>query len=75
MIFGIIKVEASVINYTCLDLDYSGYHKNRMIHCFIENIQNLLCEMQLDFIFAAKNTRANTPSGRITSNHSSARAL
>ena len=31
--------------------------------------------MQVDFICACKNTRANAPSGPITRNHSSARAL
>ena len=46
-----------------------------IIHCFMENIQKLLCEMQVDFICASKNTRTNTPSGFITRNHSSARAL
>ena len=58
MIFGIIKVEASVINQG-RDLDYSGYHKNRIqllfiIQCFMENIQKLLCEMQVKFICACK---------------------
>ena len=67
-------------DYTCLDLDYSGYHKNRIqllfyYTLFMENIQKLLCVMQADFICACKNTRTNTPSGRITRNHSSARAL
>ena len=43
----------------------------------MENIQKqeLLCEMQEDFICASKNTRTNAPSRRITRNHSSARAL
>ena len=31
-----------------------------IIHCFMENIQKLLCEMQ-DFICASKNTRTNAP--------------
>ena len=35
VISGIIKVEASVINYTCLDLDYSEYHKNLIQLLFI----------------------------------------
>ena len=39
------------------------------------NIHKLLCEMQVDFICASKNTRTNAPSGRITQNHSSACAL
>ena len=56
MISGIIKVEAS--DFTCRDLDYSEYHKNRIqllfiIHYFMENIQKLLCEMCVDFICAS----------------------
>ena len=31
--------------------------------------------MQVDFISTSKNTRANVATGRITRNHSSARAL
>ena len=46
-----------------------------VIHCFVENIQKLLGEMQVDFICDSKNTRTNAPSGCITQNHSSARAL
>ena len=56
MIPGIIKVELGKCNqprpeaeadYSCRDLDYSGYHKNRIqllfiIHCFMENTQKLL---------------------------------
>ena len=30
----------------------------------MENIQKLLCEMQVDFICTSKNTRTNAPSGR-----------
>ena len=41
----------------------------------MENIQKLVCEMQVDFICASKNTRTNKPSDRITQNHSSAHAL
>ena len=41
----------------------------------MENIQKLVCEMPVHFICACKNTRTNAPSGRITQNHSSARAL
>ena len=46
VISGIIKVEVSVISRsrrlrliinTNQDLDYSGYHKNIIIHCFEEN--------------------------------------
>ena len=43
--------------------------------CFMENIQKLLCEMQVDFICACTNTRTKAPSGRITQNHSSAHAV
>ena len=41
----------------------------------MENIQKLLCEMKVDFICACKNTKTNVPSGQITRNHLSARAL
>ena len=41
----------------------------------MEHIQKLLCVMQADFICACKNTKTIAPSGRITRNHSSARAL
>ena len=41
----------------------------------MEIYKKLLCEMQVDFICAGKNTATNTPSGRITRNHLSARAL
>ena len=65
---------------TCRDLDYYGYHKTKfnycfIIYCFMENIQKLLCEMQVDFTCASKNTRTNAPSIRITRNQSSARTL
>ena len=46
-----------------------------VIPCFMENIQKILCEMQVDFIFASKNTKTNAPSHCITRNYSSARAL
>ena len=54
MISGIIKVEESVISL--------------IIHWFMENLQNLLREMQADFICDSKNTRTNAPSGGITRN-------
>ena len=40
----------------------------------MENVQNLLCGMQVEFICAFKNTRTNAPSGSMTRNHSSAHA-
>ena len=46
-----------------------------IIPCFMENMQKMLCEMQVDFICASKNTKTNAPSDRITRNYSSARAL
>ena len=56
-------------DYTCRDLDYSGYHTEFnycfIILCFLENIQKLLFEMQVDF-FVLLNTRTNAPSGRIS---------
>ena len=57
------------------DITKTEFNYCFMIHCFVENKQKLLCEMQVDFIRACKNTRTNAPSGRITRNHSSARAL
>ena len=57
------------------DITKTEFNYCFIIHCFMENIQKLLCEMQVDFICASKNTRTNAPSGRITRNHSSARAL
>ena len=59
MISGIIKVEASPAS-----ADY-----NCIIHCFMKNIQKLLCQMQLDFICASKYTKTNGAGGRITRNH------
>ena len=41
----------------------------------MENIQKLLCEMQVDFICPSKNAKTNAPSGHITGKNSSARAL
>ena len=41
----------------------------------MENIQKLLCEMQVDFICASKNIRKIAPSSFITRNYSSACAL
>lgn len=36
----------------------------------MENIKNLFCEMQVDFLWASRNTRTNAPNGGITRNHS-----
>ena len=87
MISGITKDEAGVISrgwrpslitlaetliipgITKIELNYFFYY----IRYFMENIQTLLCEMQVDF--ASKNTRTNAPSSFITRNHSSACAL
>ena len=41
----------------------------------MENIQKLLCGLQVDLICASKNTRTNAPNGCITRNHSSVHAL
>ena len=55
---------------TCRDLDYSGYHKNRIQLLFYYTLsygkytKTIVCVMQADFICACKNTRTNTPSGR-----------
>ena len=57
------------------DITKTEFSYSFIMHCFMENKQKLLCEMQVDFICASKNTRTNAPSDRITQNHSSARAL
>ena len=80
MIPGIIKVEARVIRRgrrpklitlaeTLIIPDITKTDYCFIIHRFMENIQKLLCEVQVDFICPSKNTRTNTPSGRITPNH------
>ena len=87
MISGIIKVEASVISrgrrprFISLastlfipDITKIEFNYCFIIDCFIKNKQKLLCEMQVDFVCVSKNTRTNAPRGRITRNHSSARA-
>ena len=79
MISGIIKVEASVISQgrrprlitlaetlIITDITKTEFNYCFIIHCFMEKIQKLLCEMQIDFICAFKNTRTNPPSGGIT---------
>ena len=79
MISGIIKVRPLPITLVetliFLDITKTEFNYSFIIQCFMEDIQKLLCEMQVDFICAFKNTRANAPRGRITRNHSSARAL
>ena len=83
MISRIIKVEACVISrglrpklITLAEtLIIPDITKTEFNYCFMENIQKLLCEMQVDFICAGKNTRTKALSGCITQNHSSARAL
>ena len=80
MIFGIIKVDRGKLITLAETLNIPDFTKTEFNYCFIlhgfmENIQNLSCEMQVDFICACKNTRKNAPSGRISRNHSSARAI
>ena len=90
MISGIIKVEVSVISrgrrprlitlaetLTSPDVTKTEFNYCFIIHCFMENIQKLLREMQVDFTCACKHTRTNAPSlsSLITRNHSSARVL
>ena len=78
--FGFCDIPPASADYTCLDLDYSGYHKNRIQLLFyytllygkysktiVRNASSIFC--------ASKNTGTNAPSGRITRNHSSARTL
>ena len=52
-----------------LDITKTEFNYGFIIHCFMENVQKLFCEMQVDFICASKNMRANAPSSRITGNH------
>ena len=79
MISGIIRVEASVISRggmtrlitlaeTLIFPDIAKTSSNNcfIVHCLMESIQKPLCEMQVDFICACKNTRTNAPSDRIT---------
>ena len=79
VISRVTKVEVSVISrgrsprlialastLIILDITKTEFNYCFIIHCFMENIQKLFCEMQVDFICACKNTRTNTPSGRIT---------
>ena len=87
MISRIIKVEASVISpgqrpqlitiaetLIIPDITKTEFIYCFIIHCFMENIQKLLCEMIVDFICACKNTRTSSQSaGRFTQNHSSAK--
>ena len=88
MISGIIKVEATVIcrgrrpRLTTLadtviipDITKIEFNYCFIIHCFMENKEKLLCEMQEHHFCASKNTRTDAPRGRITRNHSSGRAL
>ena len=67
MISGIINVEASIISrgrrprvitlaetLIIPDITKTEFNYCFIIHCFMENIQKLLCEMQVDFICACK---------------------
>ena len=56
MISGIIKVEASVISRGRIipDITKTEFNYCFIIHCFMKNIQKLLCEMQVDFTCACK---------------------
>ena len=68
---GIIKVEASVIwprlitlaeTLIILDITKNKFNYCFIIHCFMENIQKPLCEMQVDFIWAKyKDKRTKRP--------------
>ena len=65
MISGIIKVEA---DYTCRDLDYRISQKPHPIIVLL-----YICLWRIYKNYCVKcNTRANSPSGRITRNHSGA---
>ena len=87
MISGIhvIKGEASVIwprlitlveTLIISDITKTEFSYCFIIHCFMENIQKLSCEMQVDFICASRNTRTKyAPRDCITESHSSARPL
>ena len=78
MTSGIMKVEAIVISRarrprlitlaeTLIIPDITNTELS-FYCCFMENIQKLLCEMQVDFICASKNKKTNAPSGRTTRN-------
>ena len=73
---GTIKVVASVITLT-ETLIIPDITKTELFYytLFYGKYTKPLWEMQVDFICASKNTRTNTPSSRITRNHSSARTL
>ena len=78
VISGISKSKLITLAETLIIADITkkpNFNYCFIIHCCMGNIQKLLCEMQVDFICASKNTRTNAPSGRITRNHSSACAL
>ena len=75
MISGIIKLEASAISQgqrqrlitlaktlIVLNITKTEFNYCFIIHCYMENIQKLMCEMQVDFICASKNTRKKAPS-------------
>ena len=51
-----------VETFIILDITKTEFSYCLLTHCFMENIQKLLCEMELDFICASKNTRTNAPS-------------
>ena len=60
MISGIIKVETSVTAETGLaetliipDITKTEFNYYFIIHCFMETIHKLLCEMQVDCICAS----------------------
>ena len=71
-----MKVEASVISrgrgprlitlaetLIILDITKTEFNYCFIINCFMENMQKLLYEIQVDFVCASKNTRTNAPSG------------
>ena len=71
------KAEA---DYTCEDLDCSGYHKNRIQLLFYHTLfygkyPKTIVRNASRFLFcASKNTKTNAPSGCITRNHSSVKS-
>ena len=83
MICGTVKVEASVISRDrrprlitlAKTLIIPDITKPSSIVVLLYIVLWKMCDMQLDFICAYKNTRKNAPRGRITRNHAGASAL
>ena len=73
MITGVMKVDTSVINrgrrprlitlaetLVVPDITKTEFNYCFITHCFMENIQKLLCEMQVDFCFVLLKIQRQT---------------